>query len=111
MPTLVTREAYACLHSLDTHHQTLGTDDSVEVEIETVPIPSQCPDCVYDSLLEGCRELDAYRNDHDDSSASEQPTLTDEERVAEFAKYLLDLVEKKRCALLAAYGAGYVPEF
>ncbi|KAI0883050.1 uncharacterized protein GGS22DRAFT_190358 [Annulohypoxylon maeteangense] len=106
MSIFITREVYSCTHSLDRRHRTLGTDDGVEIEI--VPIPSQCPACVYDSLLEGCIELD--ENNKRDYSTLDQ-TATNEERVGEFAKYLQELLEKKRCALMAVYGAGFVPEF
>ncbi|XDG01647.1 hypothetical protein ABKA04_001262 [Annulohypoxylon sp. FPYF3050] len=116
MPGSVAQEAYACTHSQETRRQTLGTDStssstSSRTLTSLLTSPTQCPDCEYSFLLEGYRELEANGYQIIPPPGQGQTPLTDEARVEAFAKYLSDLLEKKRCALLAAYGAGFAPEF
>ncbi|KAI2465262.1 hypothetical protein F4781DRAFT_37545 [Annulohypoxylon bovei var. microspora] len=106
MPTFITREAYACLHSLETRDRAFGTDRGVRVE--TVPIPSHCPACLYKSLLLD-ETLEFNKDNNNKNSTLDYGSIL--LHVEEFVKHLQALLLKKRCALTAVYGAGYLSEF
>ncbi|KAI1407215.1 hypothetical protein F5Y13DRAFT_175466, partial [Hypoxylon sp. FL1857] len=49
MPIFVTQETYTCSHNIEMRLHNFGTRGGIIVE--RVPIPSQCPTCLCESLL------------------------------------------------------------
>ncbi|KAI2613349.1 hypothetical protein GGR54DRAFT_642921 [Hypoxylon sp. NC1633] len=105
MPTFVTREAYACSHSLETCHQSFGTDGDIVVDL--IPIPNLCLACLCQSLLDAVFPLDGDDDDHDNGMVLNRVPLS---RLAELAKHLELLLTQKQHNGVAYDCEGYASE-
>ncbi|KAI2608064.1 uncharacterized protein GGS25DRAFT_260340 [Hypoxylon fragiforme] len=111
MPTFVTRESYACSHSVETSKVVLGTDAATM--IETIPIPSQCLQCVCRSLLDTVFPLDAddddigSDSDSDDNDSSQFLDRVPLLHMSELVEHLQTLIRKQRRSMVVGKRGGY----